>query len=1115
MGQGWQAGRYEVQFQYPSWYDDYRLMKDSGGNPLAISGLYSDTRLRSGEIRLIDHATGQVINFTSSLSLSYSQDAQGNPIIATSGLGAGNVPTFAAGIYRDGTTLAQNSSTYQYSFTRPDGTTIAFYSNGKIQKVTDPRGYALSYTYDGTTGLLTKVSSLNQSGGTINVIKVTYDTNGRIQYVAGPDDVTNPMRRAAYTYDSAGRLTQVDIQNYVTSAYVTARTTQYQYNASNQLSAVITPDGVTALTNTPDLRGRSDQRQDATGSLTDYSFSVDATGVRTTQIVDQGSVTGNDPTAQGVAALEYFAAGSTAQRQFDSSDRGTGTTDPLGNTTQFGYSGDTRLPTSVTLPTANRPAISIERNSVNLPTVVNDPANMGAQPVQISYNAANLPTSITDEKGRVTTYTYTAWNDVASVTYASGTPLAATYTYTYNAQKLLQNITDPLDPLNHIIATYTYDTNGRVKTFKDGANVTTTYDYDTLGRLIKVWDPRLTGTTKYVQYNYNDNDQVTSVVAPTGTTNYAYDAVTHRLTSVTDPMGNVTQYGYDAATGKLTSVTQVAAGGNAVISYTYDRLGNLALLTAPEGTRTAFRYDAMGRQTNVIEDDGQLPDAGVRTQAPSSSTLHVTATASEPVLVASLKYWQDGQPPSSAVVQSARLNDLSTFSFDLTGVDSTKRYHYELTMTDRVGQTQMVSQGLLDAVAPTISAVLDSSSDTGIVGDNVTRITTPTFSGQTEDLASVTVDLTGPGGYHSTGSAEAGSDGCWSYTLAGEDALGDGQYVVRASAVDVGGNVSPQDALVTITVDSTPPRVQSVRLNASDWRSVGSVDPSGLGVRTIDVTFREPVLFGSGAVTIYAVTFPDGVETIGDELTPANITGSGTNRMLVTFGTVPVVDTWIRATLNSGAIADLASSVLDGEPNPTGSGRGYIYDGAVDLPTGNGSAGGDAVFYVGSLRGDFSDDLSVGPDDLEGFATAWGAKSLDADFRGVGFGPRPPDGRITQSDIDGFTAVYQRALATNLHLDELPGASGGQAAGFTQLSSSSPPANQVDILVAAPERVQSASAGLLQAAAGEIPLAGFGSALAATDSKDNAAADEPDGLAVKRLRPVRLSSASLQAVLRV
>jgi hypothetical protein len=312
-----------------------------------------------------------------------------------------------------------------------------------------------------------------------------------------------------------------------------------------------------------------------------------------------------------------------------------------------------------------------------------------------------------------------------------------------------------------------------------------------------------------------------------------------------------------------------------------------------------------------------------------------------------------------------------------------------------------------------------------------------------------------------------------------------------------------------------PPRIRSVRLNGRDGRGVSSVDHSGAGIRTIEIAFSEIVNFTGTCVQANIVTFPGGAEVLDPALLPLTVDGSGSSAMTITFTSGAAVDAWVKVRLIAAAIADAEGRALDGEAAAGGSGQGYIYDAALDLPTGDGVPGGDAVFYVGSLRGDFNGDLSVGPDDLEGFATAWGAKSLDADFRGVGFGPRPPDGRITQNDIDGFTAVYQRALALNLHLDELPGTGSGQAAGFTQLSSSSLPANQVDILVAAAGWVQPAPAVPLQAAAGEAPLAGFGSALAATDSKDNAAADEPDVLAVKRLRPVRLSSASLQAVLRV
>jgi len=45
---------------------------------------------------------------------------------------------------------------------------------------------------------------------------------------------------------------------------------------------------------------------------------------------------------------------------------------------------------------------------------------------------ANLPTSTTDSLGRMTSYTYDALGNVASITRLAGTPQAVTTTFTYD-----------------------------------------------------------------------------------------------------------------------------------------------------------------------------------------------------------------------------------------------------------------------------------------------------------------------------------------------------------------------------------------------------------------------------------------------------------------------------------------------------------------------------------------------------------------------------------------------------------------------------------------------------------------------------------------------------------
>lgn len=693
IGRGWRPVQFDLQFQLPSFVDDGGLMRDANGDRLNITGADSDTQLRSGEFRIFDHATGSLLSFQSSLTGDYDLDSQQNPIFLLSGLNPNNVPDFTPGVYRDGSTLTQDPSTFQYTLTRTDGSSLVFDAQGKLLQDIDSRGFTLEYNYTGND-----LSGISDSVG--QLVTVNYGTDGRVESVVGPEASGNAQRKAVYVYDAEGRLTRVDIQALQPDdTYLTARNTQYNYNADDQLTGVTGPDGVKTLTSAIDLTGRTDMRQDQLGNMLDFAFSVDiGTGERTTQTMDMGTTGTNDPTAHGLDAIRYFVSGSTNEQHFDSTDRTTMTMDALGNMTSLGYTDDLQAPTSITLPTEDRPSISIQRNALSLPTVINDPANVGATPTQITYTVANKPDTVTDSKGRVTKYTYTEWNDIETVTIAFGTSLAATTTYNYNARKLHDNI---VDPLGRTVQQYGYDAFDRVTSTTDADGIVTTVTYDTLGRVKRVFDPRLTGTTNFTEYFYNDNDQITRIATPTGDIISVYDPVTHRLTSTTDLTGNTTQYGYSAS-GQLTSETQVSSEGNAVTQYEFGRRGDLVALIAPEGHRTSFRADVLGRPTDVIEDDGVAPNSVTGNILITSGTaMTVQVRAAEPILVASLNYWQQGQSAGTAQTQFLRLNDETSFVFSLADVDTSKAYLYELTMTDRVGLTQTVT----DFIAPAVTSL--------------------------------------------------------------------------------------------------------------------------------------------------------------------------------------------------------------------------------------------------------------------------------------------------------------------------------------------------------------------------------------------------------------------------
>ena len=721
LGRGWRPVQYDLQFQLPSYVDDAGLMRDSTGARLSVTGADSDTRLRSGEIRIYDQGSGALLSFNSSLTARYDLDSQQNPIFVISGLGTNKVPSFTASTYRDGSTLTQDPSTFNYTLTRTDGSKLVFNSSGKLIQDIDSRGFTFTYSYT-TAGKLSQIAD-----ATNQAIRVNYATSGRIDSVIAPEPTGNAQRKAQYIYDAGGRLIRVDIQALQTNAtYLTARDTKYEYNSDNQLTGITGPDGVKTLTAAVDLTGRQDMSQDQLGNMADLSFTVDTiTGDRTTQTLDMGTTGVNNATAHGLDAIKYFASGSTSSQKFDSTARTTKSVDAMGHETKLGYTGDLQAPTSITLPTANRPSISIQRNIFSLPTVINDPANLGATPTQITYTAANKPDTVTDSKGRVTKYTYTAWNDIATLTVAFGTPLAATTTYNYNARKLLDNV---VDPLARVVQRYGYDAFDRVTSTTDADGILTTVTYDTLGRVKRVFDPRLTGTVRFTEYFYNDNDQVTRIATPTGDITNVYDATTKRLISTTDLTGNTTLFGYNAA-GQLISESQVSTGGNAVTQYEFGRRGEMVALIAPEGHRTSFRTDVLGRPTDVIEDNNLAPLAtSVAIVDKTTTSMDVQVIAQEPILVGTIKYWQDGQSATTGITRDLRLADQTQFVFNLTGIDQTKAYRYELTLTDRVGRSQTLPQSVLPALVTLNPEIVVLSGAANVVDGSSLNMGTATLN---------------------------------------------------------------------------------------------------------------------------------------------------------------------------------------------------------------------------------------------------------------------------------------------------------------------------------------------------------------------------------------------------
>ncbi|HUS58908.1 MAG TPA: Ig-like domain-containing protein, partial [Planctomycetota bacterium] len=138
-------------------------------------------------------------------------------------------------------------------------------------------------------------------------------------------------------------------------------------------------------------------------------------------------------------------------------------------------------------------------------------------------------------------------------------------------------------------------------------------------------------------------------------------------------------------------------------------------------------------------------------------------------------------------------------------------YAFYCVATDAVGNreeapaTAQASTYIPDFTPPTVLVYLAQVSDSGVIGDGRTNIDTPTLAGYTEGLAHVTLDITGPSGYHVTGSTQASDSGAWMYTIDEPNAMPEGICTITASATDMEGNNSVQNAVFNLMIDQTPP----------------------------------------------------------------------------------------------------------------------------------------------------------------------------------------------------------------------------------------------------------------------------------------------------------------------
>jgi RHS repeat-associated protein len=239
------------------------------------------------------------------------------------------------------------------------------------------------------------------------------------------------------------------------------------------------------------------------------------------------------------------------------------------------------------------------------------------QSFRFSSNSFGRISQLTDEAGRVTTYSYDASGEhLLSVTGPAGT---TGYTYdtgsNIDSRHALLSVTNPDG--THLY--FTYDDQGRlIGQQKDGGAEAISYAYDVGPGGYRSIDATGASTTvllndagqpaevinplnRITQFAYDANYNLVQVVAPTGiTSTYRYDSAGNLIQQV-DPLGNTVEMTYDPTFNRLTSLQDARLD---TTNYSYDPQGNLLAITYPDSSVEQFSYDPLGNLTESLNRRG-------------------------------------------------------------------------------------------------------------------------------------------------------------------------------------------------------------------------------------------------------------------------------------------------------------------------------------------------------------------------------------------------------------------------------------------------------------------------------------------------------------------------------
>jgi RHS repeat-associated protein len=465
-------------------------------------------------------------------------------------------------------------------------TTNEYDTSNRVISQTDPAGHTLTFQYE---AFHTKIT--NKATGSITD---EWFTSNHEPFSITRGYGTADATIETFSYDAGGRLLSRTDGNGHTTTYdynaqgdrtsekdADGNEAKWVYNAAHEVISTTTPEGETTTI-----------ERDADGNPERISRPApeEATQTSTFSYDEHGQLESITDSLERTWTFAYDANGDRISEA-----------DPEGDRQSVEYDGDSR-PIAIVSPRGNAEGAeaseymtTIERDALGRPLKITDPFG---NPTEVTYDPNGNLETMTNANGHTIKYTYNADNQRTKVEKPNGATLETTFDGAGNvtsqtdaleqttiySRNVLGQLAEVVDPLGNKTLDE-YDAAGNLVTVRDPKERKTTYSYDPANRLIEA--SYSDGVTPAVQFGYNGDGNVTSMVDGTGETTFGYDQL-GRLTETQNGHGDMVAYGYDLA-DELTGI--LYPNGKAV-SRKFDNASRLERITDWLGGTTIFSYDA-------------------------------------------------------------------------------------------------------------------------------------------------------------------------------------------------------------------------------------------------------------------------------------------------------------------------------------------------------------------------------------------------------------------------------------------------------------------------------------------------------------------------------------------